>query len=251
MTRRLPSLLAALVAATASLALVAPAAHAGPGEGDFLSRTNGVRSSSGLRGYASRADLVAVARRHAQRMASQGRIFHNSNLGGEVDNWQAVGENVGMGGDVASIHQAFMNSSSHRSNIVDRDFTEVGMGTATDSSGRIFVAQVFRQPQGASAPAPQPAPKPAAAPKPAPRPAAAPARPTAPRPTRALAPARTLPRRSVPVAAAPRAVAPAVQADPAALLRTRLVAARHAAGAPAIGLEQAVVFDGVMTTLAG
>ncbi len=244
MTRRLTSALAALVASLAAFALLAPAAHAGPGEGDFFSRANEARSSAGLRGYSGPSDLVAVARRQAQRMASEGRIYHNPNLDSEVDNWQAVGENVGMGGDVASIHQAFMNSAGHRANIVDRDFTEVGMGTATDAGGKIYVAQVFRQPQRSSAP-----PQPAAEPAPQSAPAAAPARPAPSAPKPATAPVRTRPRRTT---AAPRvADATPVRTSPAALLRIRLAAARDAAAPDVTGLDRAVSFDEVMTALAG
>jgi len=244
--RRLAALIVALVATMASIGLLAPAAHAGPGEGDFLSRTNSARSSAGRRAYSSKSDLVAVARRHAARMAAQGRIYHNSDLDSEVDNWQAVGENVGMGGDVAAIHQAFMNSAAHKANILDRDFTEVGMGTATDANGTLYVAQVFRQPQRSSAPAPQPT----AAPKPAPAPAAAPAQTAPTQPQPAAAP-RPRPRRTAAAAPVRAAAKPAAVADPTALLRGRLAAARQAASTEATGLERAVAFNGVMTTLAG
>ncbi|HVF21352.1 MAG TPA: CAP domain-containing protein [Mycobacteriales bacterium] len=135
----------AVVAVLLGFAL-APAAHAGPGEGDFFSRTNSARASYRLRGYVSKADLVTVARRHAQRMASQNRLYHNPNLGREVTGWRMVGENVGRGTTVAAIHNAFMNSAAHRSNILDRDFTEVGMGTYRDAKGVIWVVEVFRRP---------------------------------------------------------------------------------------------------------
>lgn len=126
--------------------VMAPTAHAGAGEGDFFNRANGARYQAKIRTYVSKADLVTVARRQAQRMASQGRIFHNPNLGREVTGWRMVGENVGRGGSVYAIHQAFMNSTSHRANILDRDFTEVGMGTAYDAKGVLYIAQVFRKP---------------------------------------------------------------------------------------------------------
>ena len=138
--------LALLLAIAAAFVLgFAPPANAGPGEGGFFNNANSARASYRLRGYVSKADLVTVARRHAARMASQKRIFHNSNLPREVSGWRAIGENVGMGSDVTPIHNAFMKSTSHRANILDRGFAEVGMGTATDSNGRLYVVQVFRQ----------------------------------------------------------------------------------------------------------
>ena len=143
--KRKASMLLTVLAVITSVMALSPAAHAGPGEGDFFNRANQARASYRLRGYVSKADLVTVARRHATRMAAQKRIFHNPNLAREVTGWSAVGENVGMGGDVAPIHNAFMNSRSHRANILDRGFAEVGMGTARDTNGRLYIVQVFRQ----------------------------------------------------------------------------------------------------------
>jgi hypothetical protein len=38
-----------------------------------------------------------------------------------------------------------MNSPGHRANILDRDYTEVGIGAVT-VAGRVWVAEVFRRP---------------------------------------------------------------------------------------------------------
>lgn len=129
-------------------------------ESEFVSRINSARASRGVRGYAVRSDLTAVARRQAVRMASQRRMYHNPSLGSEVGGWSAIGENVGRGQDVSSIHNAFMNSSSHRANILSTTFTEVGVGTARASDGELFVSQVFRKPNGASVYTPPPPPRP-------------------------------------------------------------------------------------------
>jgi hypothetical protein len=223
--RRAVSLLLLSFVTVAGLAVSAPQALAGPGESEFVSRTNAARTSRGLKAYAVRSDLVAAARRHAARMAARGDIYHNPNLGSEVGGWRSLGENVGVGGDVESIHNAFMNSSGHRANILDRTFTEVGIGTATSADGRLYVTEIFRLPSGTTAaPAPAPAPKPAVS--------------TRPRPATAPRPAIT--RR------------PAVAVDPAAALRSRFLAARAAARRDATGvLDRAVSYHGVMSTLGG
>ena len=150
-----------LVVAAATLTLVAATtpASATAEEGRFVSRANAERARYGLPYYAVAADLVSVARRHSVEMASRHTIYHNSRLGSDVSGWRAVGENVGMGGDVDSIHDAFMRSSSHRSNILDHDFTQIGVGTAHDNKGILYVTEVFRQPWTASAPAPAPRPQ--------------------------------------------------------------------------------------------
>ncbi|HVF20222.1 MAG TPA: CAP domain-containing protein [Mycobacteriales bacterium] len=235
-TSRIRSLVLALVAALLGLMALGTAADATGAESDFRSRADSARTAEGRAAYISRDDLVAVARRQAARMAAEQRIWHNPNLGSEVSGWAAVGENVGKGGDVASIHAAFMSSPAHRANILDGDFTEVGMGTATDASGTIYVAQVFRRPQAAAAPAP--APKPAAAPRSAATPAPA-------------------VRRAPAVAPAPRAVAasvavrPAPSFDAAAALAARLAAAHAKSHTTNVGLERVISFNEVMASLVG
>jgi hypothetical protein len=159
--RRLSSLLAATAVAVTAFAVAAPAASASAEESQFVSLTNSARGSNGQRSYAVASDLVSLARQHSREMAAKHTIYHNPNLGSQVSNWQAVGENVGMGGSASSIHNAFMNSPAHRANILDHDFTQVGIGTAYDDKGVLYVTEVFRKPYGATAPAPAPAPRPA------------------------------------------------------------------------------------------
>ena len=145
--------LAALVLAPALLfggAALSQAHAAGdPHAGSFVAKTNAERTSRGLRAMVVKSDLAAVAARHSARMAAKNSLHHNPNLGSEVSGWQVVGENVGNGGSVDSIHRALMNSPAHRANILATDYTEVGMATVTDSRGVIWVTQVFRLPMAA------------------------------------------------------------------------------------------------------
>lgn len=175
-------------------AMVSPAA-----EVELLDRTNAARAAEGLAPLAAADDLVAVARRHAQRMADEGRIFHNANLRDEVDGWQVVGENVGRAGSIAEVHDAFMASPAHRANVVESRFTQAGMGVV-DHNGELWVVEVFRQPMAAAAPAPAPAPRAATTPRanPVPRPAAAPAPPAAAPPATTPAAAAPAPPTAAP-----------------------------------------------------
>jgi hypothetical protein len=77
-------------------------------------------------------------------------ICHNPNLTSQVSGWQKIGENVGVGPDENSIENAFMNSTHHRDNILDPDYTLVGVGTARGSDGRLYVTQDFEKPMGGS-----------------------------------------------------------------------------------------------------
>ena len=151
-------LLALVVPLTIFVATPAEASY----ESEFVSRMNGARASHGIRAYPVLGDLASVARRHAERMASQRRMYHNPNLGSEVGGWQRIGENVGRGSNVQVIHNAFMGSASHRANILSTSFTQVGVGVARASNGELFVSQVFRRPYGTTvAPPPPPPPPPA------------------------------------------------------------------------------------------
>lgn len=136
---------ALVVTVLAAGAVTAPPAGASSVEDTFTSRINKARASAGLPSLTTRAHLVAVARDWAARMASQSKLYHNPRLTSDVSNWRWVGENVGYGPDALTVHVAFMNSPGHRANILDRDYTEVGVG-AVVRGGRVWVAEVFRRP---------------------------------------------------------------------------------------------------------
>jgi hypothetical protein len=126
-----------------------------PGDEDgFVARIAAERSAAGLEGYGGADDLVAVARRHAARMAAEHRLFHNPSLGSDVTGWDAVGENVGVGSSVDDIHQAFMASAHHRDAILSSEFTQVGLGVEVDADGALWVVEVFRLPTAPAAAAP-------------------------------------------------------------------------------------------------
>lgn len=118
----------------------------------FLELLNTARADAGAARLAVTADLVAVARAHSADMAAQGRLHHNPELATDVDGWQKVGENVGRGPQVDAIHDAFLASDGHRRNMLDRAYTEVGIGVEV-VGGRVWVTVVFRDPLGDDAPA--------------------------------------------------------------------------------------------------
>jgi len=119
-------------------------------ESQFVAKMNAARQSAGLRPYSVASDLTSVARQHSAQMASKQSLYHNPNLTSQVQNWQAVGENVGEGPTVSDIHSAFMQSPEHKANILDHDFTQVGVGVTVDKNGIIWVTEDFRQPMRAA-----------------------------------------------------------------------------------------------------
>jgi uncharacterized protein YkwD len=136
---------AALLAGTA-----APASATTSIERSFISDLNQARADNGRPALVVRTDLVQVARGQAGRMASSDTLYHNPNLTTDVSNWRWVGENVGYGPSESAVDAAFMASTPHRDNILDTDYTELGIGVVV-SNGRVWVAEVFRQPMHATA----------------------------------------------------------------------------------------------------
>jgi len=96
-------------------------------ESTFISATNQERAQRGSSTLQVASDLVAVARHHSQAMAAQSRLYHNPNVGNEVQGWQLLGENVGTGPGAPQVEQAFMASPEHRSNILNPAFSEIGV----------------------------------------------------------------------------------------------------------------------------
>ncbi|HWB88263.1 MAG TPA: CAP domain-containing protein [Acidimicrobiia bacterium] len=143
-----------LVVALATIGLAASAGADSGSENSFLSEINSTRSSRGLGPLTMDGGLRSHARNHTADMIAAGSIFHSSN--GELQaaaggGWTRLGENVGRGGSVASLHDAFMESPSHRANILG-DYNYVGIGTGT-SDGVLYVTVVFMKKGGSSPPA--------------------------------------------------------------------------------------------------
>jgi len=143
MTRRSASTLLAAALVLGGIIFTPARAFASSDESRFTSLLNHERTSRGGHALATMSDLVAIARRHSQDMANRGYIFHNQDLPNEVHgDWRVLGENVGRGGSVDSIHDAFMNSAPHRQNILDGRFNQIGVGTVV-KNGYIYVTEVF------------------------------------------------------------------------------------------------------------
>lgn len=122
----------------------------------MLSMVNAERAKVGAPSLTRTADLDAIAQRWSGAMAAANTLSHNPNLRTQITNWRAYAENVAYAGSEAAAHTALMNSPGHRTNILNRDYTEVGIGLVT-SGGRVWVTQVFRRPIVPTV-APRPAP---------------------------------------------------------------------------------------------
>lgn len=112
-------------------------------EREFAQKINLARTAAGVGQVRLDKQLSRVARRHAWEMDSKNSLYHtpSSILRWRVTNWRSLGENVGYGGSVASLHQAFMSSPAHRANVLG-GYRHVGVGVHTDK-GAIWVTIIF------------------------------------------------------------------------------------------------------------
>ena len=144
MRTRVMLLVAALTVVTLGGALPAQAGV----EESFVAEINAERAARGLEPLQIYGDLTDDARAHAAAMMSQDRIFHNPDLAAVTADWQALGENVGVGRSVRSLHDAFMSSPGHRANILG-DYNYVGVGVITNDDDVLWVTVIFmRGPDG-------------------------------------------------------------------------------------------------------
>lgn len=127
--------------ATTSPADAVAAGYVSSAEGDFASQINSFRGSSGLPSLSRDGSLDAYARKWAEKLAEDGSLSH-SNLSSLFPPWSAAGENVGVGGSVAGIFDALVDSPGHRDTMLS-DFTHFGVGVYQDSSGAVWTAHVF------------------------------------------------------------------------------------------------------------
>jgi len=138
-----------LVAALTTVGLGASVAADSGSEQGFLSAINSSRSAAGLGKLTMDGGLQAFARKHTGDMIAAGNIYHSSSAELQAaagSGWTKLGENVGRGGSVASLHEKFMSSSGHKANILG-DYNYVGIGTDT-SNGILYVTVVFMKKGG-------------------------------------------------------------------------------------------------------
>lgn len=133
------------------LSATASAASDPGAEGDFVARANSLRASQGLPALSVNGTLVAKARGWAEHMAAVGALSHSNLADGAPSDWRRLGENVGRGPSVDSIHNALVGSPEHYRNLTDPGFRSVGVGVV-NANGTYYVAEVFME--SASQPAP-------------------------------------------------------------------------------------------------
>lgn len=201
------------------LAMPAPASAGSALETTLLTLTNAARAAAGVPAVTLDSALSDIARDWASQMAAAGGISHNPDIKSALNaagvEWRKSGENVGVGGSLTSIHDAFLASPGHFRNIVDPDFNRVGLGVVV-TGNTLWIVQNFVMSRSGTATAPAAAPATTPAAPVTAAPSTAPPTTKAPKPTTTAAPETTT-TTSTTVAPAPSttvAPAPPVQGLP-------------------------------------
>lgn len=127
-----------------SPALAPPAAALTAPERALRDMTNSARAAAGVPRVWVSTPLSNYAREHSRDMAARNALYHQDLprlLKGW--NWRALGENVGMGPNVTLIHDAWMGSTGHRANILNRSFDRMGVGVYIGPDGRRWATVIF------------------------------------------------------------------------------------------------------------
>ncbi|MEM9275359.1 MAG: CAP domain-containing protein [Cyanobacteria bacterium P01_F01_bin.143] len=105
---------------------------------EVLALVNEERSNAGLNPLEFDAQLETAAKNHSESMAFNDFFGHQdpidrSSASDRIDevgyDWSTFGENVAAGySNPETVMNAWMNSSGHRANILNPDFTEIGIG---------------------------------------------------------------------------------------------------------------------------
>jgi uncharacterized protein YkwD len=113
-------------------------------EQGFAKKINTARRASGKNRLQLDPELSRAARKHTFEMVRKDLLHHTSEsaLRRRVTNWSTLGENVGVGGTVTSLHAAFMASPAHKDNILYSSFRHVGIGVV-ERNGRMWVTVIF------------------------------------------------------------------------------------------------------------
>ncbi|MEL6187516.1 MAG: CAP domain-containing protein [Myxococcota bacterium] len=125
-----------------------------PFEAEVIAAANLDRSAAGAPALTCADTLALVARAHSQDMCDR-TYFSHDNLDGESPfdrmraagiSYRAAGENIAQGqSSPGQVHQAWMDSSGHRANILNGTFGRIGVGyvECAGENRRHYWTQVF------------------------------------------------------------------------------------------------------------
>ena len=124
-------------------------------EQQIFQKVNAARAENQAPPLSWKEELASEARRHARNMAARSFFSHEDPQRGEISkrldasgiNWNRCAENIyreqGLQNPTEDAIQSWLQSSGHRTNMLDRGFAETGVGVAVQPDGTTYVVQVF------------------------------------------------------------------------------------------------------------
>lgn len=124
-------------------------------EQGVLDATNAERKAAGLPALKANPKLFSAARGHSANMAKQGKFDHVLDEKTPADRvkaagytFRACGENIAWNSPTpAEALRIWMDSPGHKANILNKDFTEIGVAVAKNDKGEPYWTQVFGRPR--------------------------------------------------------------------------------------------------------
>jgi len=122
----------------------------------ILALVNAARNTAGLSGLRLNEQLTQAALLHSQDQAAQDVMSHDGSDGSKPDTrvtqtgytWHIVGENVLERGDLdaSAAYNQWWDSPPHHENMMNPQFTDIGLGYARSASGRFYYTMVLAAP---------------------------------------------------------------------------------------------------------
>lgn len=121
-------------------------------ESKMINLVNQERTAAGLKALTFDGTLRVPAIKHSQDMSQNNFFSHTSPTHGTFSQrlkasgvkYAGAGENLAMYGSVEKAHVGLMNSEGHRANIMNPNFTRIGIGIVYNQSrGTYYITQWF------------------------------------------------------------------------------------------------------------
>mgnify|MGYP000915922477 CR=1 FL=1 len=120
-------------------------------ESKILQLVNAERSKNGAKSLSASSECAKLARMKSQDMVDNNYFSHQSpTYGSPFDmlksnnvSYMYAGENIAMNQSAEAAFKAWMNSEGHRKNILNPNFTELGIGISSKGNGSYIYTQLF------------------------------------------------------------------------------------------------------------
>jgi uncharacterized YkwD family protein len=124
-------------------------------QNEVIRLVNQERAAAGLKALSANTQLNKIATLKSEDMVKNNYFSHQSpTYGSPFDmlkqfgvSYSAAGENIAYGQTTpAEVMNGWMNSPGHRANILNSNFTQIGVGIAKKANGQLVWTQTFTRP---------------------------------------------------------------------------------------------------------